>query len=151
LNYIPAFFKEHAGEATGTYSLIAMKPHLKLDAREQAIRFLQNPLTTNYADAVSAIYSEKLSGMYLQLFIMFDLIKALLRTDVLQGLASAQILSKDDRAARSAFDETVDVFENSAAEARPYILQKYFDFHDSEERASTGKGIFSGLRSSWQS
>ena len=116
LNYVPALFAQKPVAAQ--YSLIAMKPLLRPDARNQTFMYLAAPFDNSFADAVSSIFQDKMSWLYLQLFMVSDLVKAAIRTALLGELHEGQILSERDQAARRRCDETIRAFDKALADAR---------------------------------
>jgi hypothetical protein len=145
LNYVPAFFDEHAEEATATYSLVAMKPHLKLDANAHASRFLASPFSWDRAKAVSAVFAEEPPSLFL--FRLSDLVDVVLRADLLQAAGSTPILSDKDRLARCKFEEMISTFKQSVHEAEYFILKKYFRIECfSAEQTNRGKEMFHALQ-----
>ena len=113
LNYIPAFFAEKPEEARETYSLIAVTPRLRPGAAERTLRYLANPFADNYAAAVSAIFLDEMSSLWVQLFMLSDLIKVAIRAALLDELGDGEVLSEKDRAARCEYDKTVEAFERT--------------------------------------
>lgn len=121
LNYIPAFFAEKPAEAREAYSLIAMKPRLRPDAAKRAVRYLANPFSDNFADALSEVYWDKMSSLYSSLFMVSDLVKVVIRTGLLEGLDEEEALSKRDRAARCQYDKTVEAFARALSTAETLL------------------------------
>jgi hypothetical protein len=113
LNYIPAFFATKPAVARETYSLIAMKPRLRPGAAERTFRYLTDPFADDFADAVAAIFLDEMSSLWVQLFMVSDLVKVAIRTALLKELGNGEVLSERDRAARCQYDKTVEAFDRA--------------------------------------
>jgi hypothetical protein len=125
LNYIPAFFAKEPDAARDTYSLISMKPRLRPNAAERTRRYLANPFADDFADAVSAIFLDEMSSLWVELFMVSDLVKVAIRTALVEELADAEALSGRDRAARCQYDKTIEAFGNILPGERASKLEAY--------------------------
>jgi hypothetical protein len=143
LNYIPALFAQKPAAAQEVYSLIAMKPRLRTDARDQTLMYLAAPFKNSFADAVSSIFQDKMSSLYAQRFMVSDLVKVAIRTTILEGLEEGQMLSEQDQAARRQYDETIRALDRAFADAGKLLRgESPRGFSSSEEPESeTGMTI----------
>jgi len=116
VNYISAFEKN-------AYSLFAMDPEIQPGGGERALRYMANPFIDDAKAAVSEIFRGRMvptvdfinsGGRY---FFLFALVKAVIRTRIIDRLGNAAVLSVADRQAREEYNQLVDAFQRKLDEA----------------------------------